>query len=1169
MGHVAFQTARKTSLTIIFALSVAAAAGCVAQRTTSLTPVGSRTEAVTGVNGIVVNGLGPNGVAVNGIALNSIALNSIALNSIALNSIALNSIALNSIALNSIALNSIALNGVRVDGTTETQVLVSLQQLAACALTTSQTLTVTDLEGTTHVYPGIYGFDPAWNTSVATASQSPAVAQCLVDHYGATFDPQLTIANFKMVMRYLIECALDPSQTATLTDFDGTSIPVQGLFNLAPEWLSGPPTQAGQELVSACLGARTNAAGIHVQISVRGLAHGQDLPVSAPEAAQFTRYEGAFLGDLFTTTSTPFISSCKVQGGFRQSGRLCANPNDTCGFDYLGACPDACTTRDASGNWTDCKRPDGTTSSNVLSTYLPFRSHIAGAGTFAVCARQDDGSAWCWGQNSSGQLGNGATADSYTVRQQVVTAPSTPLTNIAELCGGGYNFACARTDLGQVWCWGDDRHGQLGGGNGTSVNSFAVPVPFPPSSYMTNIAAGTGYACAVRTDGTVWCWGWNAYGQLGDGTTTDRAQPVQVLTSASEPLGGVIKVIAGDHFSCALRVDGSVYCWGKDATGELADGTFVDHRAYAAAMAGSGSTPLADISAAGLSSMGCGLGVDGTAWCWGGNEGGAIGDGTSLPVQGLTRVLNLPPGKKVTQVTAGRETTCATLDDNTLWCWGFNWYGNIGDGTNENRYAVPVQVKGLPPGATIAGVSAGFADGHAVLSDGRIYSWGFNQFGALGDRTTTNKYTAIRTTMVTCGDGVCNNGEDAHTCQADCATPFVYVDTEGSPPSATQVMVTSRLDSPSLRDYVGYFRWGAADNAPVKKVYTQNCSTTAPTSGTPVSQKQCTWSLPETNNGPYSFRLFRGGSTSSVYSTALPAGLDPVVYYDQPTGTVTSYVPAASATDQVGYYRQNAADSSPLGVFYTSSCTATATTARSRARCAYTLPETGNGPYEFRLFANGVRVYTSGLVGASNTPIDRSSFILPSPYPTSGGSWTVTGGTYQQTDPNAGAGACTPDDSPPATPARVMITNQLRKDEFKARVRVDAWDDTRPSAEVGIGVRSDGLIGGGIGIRFTNHMNIEGCSTAVGGRAIEVAWGDGPIYSVPVPYAFSTNTWYWMHVKAVTNNNKVDVYGRVWPDGTREPHAWTIIQTGIPGAIDGYPYLHGGELSTFDSLSYY
>ena len=248
---------------------------------------------------------------------------------------------------------------------------------------------------------------------------------------------------------------------------------------------------------------------------------------------------------------------------------------------------------------------------------------------------------------------------------------------------------------------------------------------FPISPY-TNMAAGFYHTLALKLNGTVWAWGNNENGQIGDGTTDDSviALPVAGLT-------GVVDTVAGDYFSLALLTDGTLRAWGQNDFGQLGDGTF-ENRAETVQVSG-----MTDVlMAAAGDAHGAALKADGTVWTWGGNRYGQLGDGTTndsrtpLRVSGLTDVI---------AVAAGGGRTLALKFDGTVWAWGQNDFGQLGDGTTVNR-STPVQVSGL---TAVEAIAAGDFHSLALKSDKTAYAWGNNENGQLGDGTTTNRTSPV------------------------------------------------------------------------------------------------------------------------------------------------------------------------------------------------------------------------------------------------------------------------------------------------------------------------------------------------------------------------------------------------------------------------------------------
>jgi alpha-tubulin suppressor-like RCC1 family protein/PKD repeat protein len=304
-----------------------------------------------------------------------------------------------------------------------------------------------------------------------------------------------------------------------------------------------------------------------------------------------------------------------------------------------------------------------------------------------------------------------ATAGQFLVPSSAVVAADPVFSTIS----AGLYHACARASDGTAWCWGFNRDGELG--DGTTTNR-PVPVRVRGLTDVSAVTASYFHSCARKTDGTVWCWGHNSMGQLGDGTLTDRTQPVRVVG-----LTGVTGVTTmGDH-TCARRSDGTAWCWGDDTSGELGDGRTLTLSRVPVQVLG-----LADVAV--LSAGGnhtCAQISDGTAWCWGANGHGQLGDGSTVDRTQPVRVLGL---SRDVVVAAGGNHTCARRSDGTVWCWGYNSHGQLGDGSTVNRTR-PVRVTGL---TGVQSISTDYFDTCARRGDGTAWCWGADHFGELGDR---------------------------------------------------------------------------------------------------------------------------------------------------------------------------------------------------------------------------------------------------------------------------------------------------------------------------------------------------------------------------------------------------------------------------------------------------
>lgn len=328
------------------------------------------------------------------------------------------------------------------------------------------------------------------------------------------------------------------------------------------------------------------------------------------------------------------------------------------------------------------------------------------------------GAVQAWGWNADGQLGDGTT-----IRRRLLPNSVVKLTNVTDLTAG-YAHNLALSADGSVWAWGNNHFGQLGDG---TTNSRSRPVQVLDLGEVMTLAAGVNHSLALKPDGTVLAWGYNVYGQLGDGTTRDRQLPVPV-----DNLTNVTALEAG-YQSLALRDDGTVWAWGYNGYGQLGDGTITDRPTPASIGTLSNVTAIA---AAFLHSLA--LKQDGTVWAWGHNGYGQLGDGTTadrpLPgqVQNLTNVIALA---------ASGYHSLALKADGTVWAWGNNHYGQLGDGSSGTIRSNPVQVAGL---TEVVAIDVGLWHSLALKQDGTVWAWGNNQYGQLGDGTNTNRSLPVR-----------------------------------------------------------------------------------------------------------------------------------------------------------------------------------------------------------------------------------------------------------------------------------------------------------------------------------------------------------------------------------------------------------------------------------------
>jgi hypothetical protein len=314
---------------------------------------------------------------------------------------------------------------------------------------------------------------------------------------------------------------------------------------------------------------------------------------------------------------------------------------------------------------------EGTTRPRRLDAWPRMRT-ITGGVMFG-CGLADAGTAYCWGRNEHGYVGDGTT----TVR----LAP-TPV-------AGGHTFStitsgnahsCGVTAAGTAYCWGWNSTGSLG--DGTRIDRL-VPTPVAGGLTFTSIDAYSARTCALTADGAAYCWG----GRAGDGTAVQRDVPTRVAGEHA-----FTQIAAGGGHSCGLTADGAAYCWGTNASGSVGDGTTAE-RLEPVPVAGG--LTFASISAGGGHT--CALTAAGAPYCWGWNEYGQVGDGTTAD-----RPAPVPVAGGLTFATlsaSGWMHTCGATRDGVVYCWGNNEHGRLGDGTTVTRLA-PTRTAEWAPGGS-------------------------------------------------------------------------------------------------------------------------------------------------------------------------------------------------------------------------------------------------------------------------------------------------------------------------------------------------------------------------------------------------------------------------------------------------------------------------------------
>ena len=336
------------------------------------------------------------------------------------------------------------------------------------------------------------------------------------------------------------------------------------------------------------------------------------------------------------------------------------------------------------------------------------------------------GSLWGWGFNATYDLGNGG-----------VNPKSSPIQTLAggndwvKIGQGSSMHGGIKAD-GTLWLWGENNQGQLGTNN-TSTGSVPAQTISGGTSWK-NLAIGNFHTAATKTDGTLWTWGWNQYGQLGDDSNVDKSSPVQTVTFGND----WNQISCSDYTTGGIKTDGTLWCWGYNYDGQLGDDSNIDKSSPVQTTSGSSNWKQLSLGI----NHSVAVKTDGTLWTWGKNTHGQLGDDTSIskssPVQTITFGNNWKQGS------AGENHTAAIKNDGTLWCWGLNAYGQLGDASVVKKSS-PVQT--IAYGSNWSKVECGDRHTLALKTDGSLWSWGYNTSGELGENSTNDCSSPVQTIM--------------------------------------------------------------------------------------------------------------------------------------------------------------------------------------------------------------------------------------------------------------------------------------------------------------------------------------------------------------------------------------------------------------------------------------
>ncbi|MFD2256594.1 hypothetical protein ACFSSA_07900 [Luteolibacter algae] len=385
--------------------------------------------------------------------------------------------------------------------------------------------------------------------------------------------------------------------------------------------------------------------------------------------------------------------------------------------------------------------PDGDGFSNIQEYYFqsapddPSKRPIGkvSANQSHSVALTADGRVWSWGYNGSGQLGDGTT----TNRSLPVPVSGVPeMSSIVEI-GSGENFTLALDDQGTLWGWGANNYGQISKDSSRFLKPVRVELPGPVSRF----ACGNTHALALGRDGKLWAWGTNSYGELGQ----NHDDPVTGFVEIVKPAGmqNVRTLAAGEHSSYAVDVAGKMWAWGYNSYGELGDGSKTHRFAPVPMDISNGVPAIKSIDSGGNHALASG--IDGSIWSWGLGNYGQLGRGST---SSSNKPVNVTTGlTDASAIAAGESHSLAVSPSGVVWAWGRSNRGQLGNNSTATSN-IPVQTATVTDWSDILHIATRRDHNIAMKSDGSVWSWGYNYYGQLGLGDTTQRNEPVRLTYL-------------------------------------------------------------------------------------------------------------------------------------------------------------------------------------------------------------------------------------------------------------------------------------------------------------------------------------------------------------------------------------------------------------------------------------
>jgi alpha-tubulin suppressor-like RCC1 family protein len=313
----------------------------------------------------------------------------------------------------------------------------------------------------------------------------------------------------------------------------------------------------------------------------------------------------------------------------------------------------------------------------AMQALLPpgARAVSLSSGERHTCAVLQGGALFCWGANNEGQLGVGLAPEGPVLSATPILVGAAPS---AKAVGAGGSHTCMTATDGSPFCWGENGNFQVAG---AAADPQPTPFKVPGLAMAVDVASGDQHSCGIGQDSSVWCWGSNALGQLGSGDPNPAMVPAPV---AVRSLLGAVAVRLGDQHTCALLNDSTLLCWGTNVSGSVGNGAADNAIQPVPVLDG-----VRSVATSGDGKHTCAVKLDGSLWCWGSNDAGQLGADPLALIKSATPIR--VPLVSVKLVGTGAHHTCAVTEDGSLWCWGSNHSGQLGPATDRER-SIPVRV---------------------------------------------------------------------------------------------------------------------------------------------------------------------------------------------------------------------------------------------------------------------------------------------------------------------------------------------------------------------------------------------------------------------------------------------------------------------------------------------